>query len=97
MRKLTTLHEIIKKTYKDNQNVYNTVATLFSAIGQELAAGEHVYIPGFGTFYPKEYKVQVNSGLIPNCKSDPIVYNRVLFKPTVKFKKSINIHKEGIK
>ena len=86
MRKSDLIDQVAQKTGVSKIDVLVTVETTLLAIQQTLAAGESVFLRGFGTFAPKKRAAKVGRNIKRGVPVHIPEHHIPHFKPTAEFK-----------
>ena len=66
MAKADVINEIAEKTGIDRSDVTTTVETLFAVVKDSMAAGENIYVRGFGSFVNKKRAKKIARNISKN-------------------------------
>ncbi|PIQ49094.1 MAG: integration host factor subunit beta [Cytophagales bacterium CG12_big_fil_rev_8_21_14_0_65_40_12] len=66
MTKADVINEIAEKTGIDRSDVTTTVETLFAVVKDSMAAGENIYVRGFGSFVNKKRAKKIARNISKN-------------------------------
>jgi DNA-binding protein HU-beta len=64
--KADVINEIAEKTGIDRSDVTTTVETLFAVVKDSMAAGENIYVRGFGSFVNKKRAKKIARNISKN-------------------------------
>ncbi len=93
MRKAELITEISDKTGIPKVDVLVTLETMFKAIKNSLAAGENIYIRGFGSFITKKRAAKIGRNIKKNIAVEIPEHFIPAFKPAKEFMQEIKSSK----
>lgn len=93
MRKADLINKISDKTGIPKVDVLVTLETMFKSIKTSLAAGENIYIRGFGSFIIKKRAAKVGRNIKKNIAVNIPEHFIPAFKPAKEFTKEIKSSK----
>jgi len=85
MRKADLITEISDKTGIPKVDVLVTLETMFKSIKNNLAAGENIYIRGFGSFIIKKRAAKIGRNIKKNIAVEIPEHFIPAFKPAKEF------------
>ena len=93
MRKADLITEISDKTGIPKVDVLVTLETMFKAVKNSLAAGENIYIRGFGSFITKKRAAKIGRNIKKNIAVQIPEHFIPAFKPAKEFMQEIKSSK----
>ena len=93
MRKADLITEISDKTGIPKVDVLVTLETMFKAVKNSLAAGENIYIRGFGSFITKKRAAKIGRNIKKNIAVEIPEHFIPAFKPAKEFMQEIKSSK----
>ncbi len=93
MRKADLINEISDKTGIPKVDVLVTLETMFKAVKNSLAAGENIYIRGFGSFIIKKRAAKIGRNIKKNIAVEIPEHFIPAFKPAKEFMQEIKSSK----
>lgn len=85
MRKADLITQISEKTGIPKVDVLVTLETMFKEVKESLAAGENIYIRGFGSFITKKRAAKVGRNIKKNVAVEIPEHFVPAFKPAKEF------------
>jgi len=85
MRKADLINEISDKTGIPKVDVLVTLETMFKSVKNSLAAGENIYIRGFGSFITKKRAAKIGRNIKKNIELKIPEHFIPAFKPAKEF------------
>ena len=85
MRKADLINQISDKTGIPKVDVLVTLETMFKAVKNSLAAGENIYIRGFGSFITKKRAAKIGRNIKKNIAVHIPAHYIPAFKPAKEF------------
>jgi DNA-binding protein HU-beta len=85
MRKADLINEISDKTGIPKVDVLVTLETMFKAVKNSLAAGQNIYIRGFGSFITKKRAAKIGRNIKKNIAVEIPEHFIPAFKPAKEF------------
>ena len=85
MRKADLINEISDKTGIPKVDVLVTLETMFKSVKNSLAAGENIYIRGFGSFITKKRAAKIGRNIKKNIAVHIPAHYIPAFKPAKEF------------
>lgn len=85
MRKADLINQISDKTGIPKVDVLVTLETMFKAVKNSLAAGENIYIRGFGSFITKKRAAKIGRNIKKNIAVEIPEHYIPAFKPAKEF------------
>ena len=85
MRKADLINQISDKTGIPKVDVLVTLETMFKAVKNSLAAGENIYIRGFGSFITKKRAAKIGRNIKKNIAVEIPEHFIPSFKPAKVF------------
>ena len=89
MRKADLINKIADKTGIPKVDVLVTLETMFKEIKASLAAGENLYVRGFGSFIIKKRAAKIGRNIKKNIAVNIPEHFIPAFKPSKEFMKEI--------
>lgn len=89
MTKAELVTEIARKTGIEKVAIQATVEEFMSAVKESLAAGENVYLRGFGTFELKHRAAKTGRNITKNVAIEIPEHDIPSFKPAPEFKEKV--------
>ena len=89
MRKIDLVNQVTEKTGVSKIDVLVTVETTLAAIQESLAAGESVFIRGFGTFAPKKRAAKTGRNIKKGEAVHIPEHHVPHFRPAKEFKQKV--------
>ena len=89
MRKSDLIDQVAQQTGVSKIDVLVTVETTLLAIQQTLAAGESVFLRGFGTFAPKKRAAKMGRNIKKGLPVHIPEHHIPNFKPAAEFKQKL--------
>ena len=89
MRKADLIHQISEKTGIPKVDVLVTLETLFKEVKSSLAAGQNIYIRGFGSFITKKRAAKIGRNIKKNIAVKIPEHYIPAFKPAKEFVQEI--------
>ncbi len=96
MRKADLINQISDKTGIPKVDVLVTLETMFKSIKNSLAAGENIYIRGFGSFITKKRAAKIGRNIKKNIAVEIPEHYIPAFKPAKEFMLEIKSSKDVI-
>lgn len=96
MRKADLIHRISEKTGIPKVDVLVTLETLFKEVKNSLAAGQNIYIRGFGSFITKKRAAKIGRNIKKNVAVKIPEHFIPAFKPAKEFVQEVK-NSENIK
>ena len=93
MRKADLINQISEKTGIPKVDVLVTLETMFKEVKQSLAAGENIYIRGFGSFITKKRAAKIGRNIKKNIAVEIPEHFIPAFKPAKEFMLEIKLSK----
>ena len=93
MRKADLINEISDKTGIPKVDVLVTLETMFKSVKNSLAAGENIYIRGFGSFITKKRAAKIGRNIKKNIAVEIPEHFIPAFKPAKEFMQEIKSSK----
>ena len=93
MRKADLITQISDKTGIPKVDVLVTLETMFKAVKNSLAAGENIYIRGFGSFITKKRAAKIARNIKKNIAVEIPEHYIPAFKPAKEFMQEIKASK----
>jgi DNA-binding protein HU-beta len=93
MRKADLITQISDKTGIPKVDVLVTLETMFKAVKNSLAAGENIYIRGFGSFITKKRAAKIGRNIKKNIAVEIPEHYIPAFKPAKEFMQEIKASK----
>ena len=93
MRKADLINQISDKTGIPKVDVLVTLETMFKAVKTSLAAGENIYIRGFGSFITKKRAAKIGRNIKKNVAVEIPEHFIPAFKPAKEFMQEIKSSK----
>lgn len=93
MRKADLINQISEKTGIPKVDVLVTLETMFKEVKQSLAAGENIYIRGFGSFITKKRAAKIGRNIKKNIAVEIPEHFIPAFKPAKEFMQEIKSSK----
>ena len=97
MRKVDIINKISDKTGVPKVDVLVSVEAFFKEIKDTMAAGENIYIRGFGSFIRKTRKAKIGRNIKKNVAIEIPEHDIPAFKPAKSFMEQIKKSKKGSK
>ena len=94
MRKADLINQISDKTGIPKVDVLVTLETMFKSIKNSLAAGENIYIRGFGSFITKKRAAKIGRNIKKNIAVQIPEHFIPAFKPAKEFMLEIKSSKD---
>src|SRR6201990_3528233 len=94
MRKADLITQISDKTGIPKVDVLVTLETMFKAVKNSLAAGENIYIRGFGSFITKKRAAKIGRNIKKNIAVEIPEHYIPAFKPSKEFISEVKKLKE---
>jgi DNA-binding protein HU-beta len=85
MRKADLINQISEKTGIPKVDVLVTLENMFKAVKASLAAGENIYIRGFGSFITKKRAAKIGRNIKKNIAVEIPEHFIPAFKPAKEF------------
>jgi len=93
MRKADLINQISDKTGIPKVDVLVTLETMFKSVKNSLAAGENIYIRGFGSFITKKRAAKIGRNIKKNIAVEIPEHFIPAFKPAKEFMQEIKSSK----
>ena len=93
MRKADLVNQISEKTGIPKVDVLVTLETMFKEVKDTLAAGENIYIRGFGSFITKKRAAKIGRNIKKNIAVEIPEHFIPAFKPAKEFMLEIKTSK----
>lgn len=89
MTKQDVINQISQQTGQDSLTSRTVLESFFELVKQQLAAGEAIYVRGFGSFVPTQRGAKVARNISQNTAHPIEAHVIPVFKPSVEFKEQV--------
>lgn len=89
MTKQDMIDQISQRTGQDSLTSRAVIESFFALVKQHLAAGESIYIRGFGSFVPLQRAAKVARNIKQNTSHPIEAHVLPVFKPSAEFKEQV--------
>ena len=89
MTKQDVINQISQQTGQDPLTNRTVLESFFEVVKQQLAAGEAIYVRGFGSFVPVQRGVKIARNISQNTAHPIAAHVIPVFKPSAEFKEQV--------